>query len=89
MKEQRNKWLIALILAVGVGAYNWWSLLHNSYYYPTIALGSPWVTLVLIAYLANPSIAIEPRTKDTALKFWSVIVIGGLLGGLNMFIMSR
>ncbi len=89
MEQQRPRWAMLLILVTGVGVYNWWSRLNGGFYYPTAALATPWLAVILTAYLIYPPLAIEPRDRKTAIAFWSVMGLGFLLGCFNAHLISR
>ena len=79
---------LLLLVFIGVGIYNWYSLINNRYYYPKVAFLTPLGILMFTLCTISPGFVNRPRDTKYKTQIWILLVIGLALGGLNFYLIG-
>ncbi len=83
--------LLCFIVSAGLFAYNWADLVNHNQFSLRLSAATPMLMLASLAVIVSPSLLgvhISKDKKQTA-ALVTVLVIGGILGGVNFYMMKN
>src|SRR5215216_914356 len=83
--------VIGLLIAGGLFGYNWYTLVSKGYYSIKLAAATPILILMGLLVIIVPGAIVAYAHLDKKLKAMVLVtlVIGGLLSGLNFYLMDN
>jgi hypothetical protein len=80
--------ILMLLFFIGIGFYNWHSLLNRRYYYPKMAFLTPLGILIFSGLAVSPGFIHRPRDTKYKVQIWILLLVGLGLGALNFYLMG-
>ena len=83
--------MLCFLVSGGLFAYNWWDLLNNHQFSIKISAAAPILMFASLAIIVFPSLLGAHLSKDKKQKaaLLIVLVVGGILSGVNFYAMER
>src|ERR1043165_4853813 len=83
--------LLCLLVSGGLFVYNWMQLLNSKSFSLRLCAVTPMLMLMSLGVMIYPALLGAHLSKDKRLRavMLAVLVAGGLLGGLNFYVMNR
>jgi hypothetical protein len=80
-----------LLVSGGLFAYNWYDLLNNNTFSLKLGAATPILMLASVAIIIYPPLLAAHLSQDKRLRrtMLAVVIAGGLLSGVNYFMMDR
>jgi hypothetical protein len=83
--------LLCLLVSGGLFAYNWMQLLNGKSFSLKLCAATPILMLASAAVMVYPPLLGAHLSQDKRLRalMLAVVIAGGLLGGVNFYVMDR